>query len=88
MELSVVNHEDYLAKIGDDHKFPINKFGELARYLIKEKIVKNFHKPYPCSVETLKKAHSEKYINQIKNKSLDKTEISWLLKKLLHLSPY
>ena len=75
MELSVVNHEDYLAKIGDDHKFPINKFGELAKYLIKKKIVKNFHKPYPCSMETLKKAHSEKYINQIKNKSLDTTEI-------------
>ena len=33
----VVNHEDYFAKIGDDHKFPINKFGELANYLIKEK---------------------------------------------------
>ena len=75
MELSVVNHEDYLAKIGDDHKFPINKFGELAKYLIKEKIVGNFHKPYPCSEETLKKAHSEKYIKQIKNKSLDKAEI-------------
>ena len=75
MELSVVNHEDYLAKIGDDHKFPINKFGELAKYLIKKKIVKNFHKPYPCSEETLKKAHSEKYIKQIKNKSLDKAEI-------------
>tara|TARA_B100001063_G_scaffold9055_1_gene7098 strand:+ start:287 stop:1180 length:894 start_codon:yes stop_codon:yes gene_type:complete len=75
MELSAVNHEDYLAKIGDDHKFPINKFGELAKYLIKEKIVRNFHKPYPCSEETLKKAHSEKYIKQIKNKSLDKAEI-------------
>ena len=47
MELPVVNHEDYFAKIGDDHKFPINKFGELADYLIKNKIVKNFHKPYP-----------------------------------------
>ena len=35
MELPVVNHEDYFAKIGDDHKFPINKFGELAKYLIK-----------------------------------------------------
>ena len=75
MELSVVNHDDYLANIGDDHKFPINKFGELAKYLIREKIVKNFHKPYPCSEETLKKAHSEKYIKQIKNKSLDKAEI-------------
>ena len=71
MELPVVNHEDYFAKIGDDHKFPINKFGELANYLTKNKIVKNFHKPYPCSDETLKRAHSEKYIKDIKNKTLD-----------------
>ena len=61
MDLPVVNHEDYFAQIGDDHKFPINKFGELANYLIKEKIVKKFHRPYPCSEETLKKAHSESY---------------------------
>ena len=53
MELPVVNHEDYFAKIGDDHKFPINKFGELAKYLIQNKIVKKFHKPSPCSFETL-----------------------------------
>ena len=75
MELPVVNHEDYFAKIGDDHKFPINKFGELANYLIKNKIVKNFHKPYPCSDETLKRAHSEKYIKDIKNKTLDKNGV-------------
>ena len=30
MDLPVVNHKDYFAKIGDDHKFPIEKFGELA----------------------------------------------------------
>ena len=72
MELPVVNHEDYFAKIGDDHKFPINKFGELANYLIKKKVVKKFHKPYPCSSETLNFAHSEKYIRDIKNKTLDK----------------
>ena len=71
MELPVVNHEDYFAKIGDDHKFPINKFSELANYLIKNEIVKNFHRPYSCSDETLKKAHSEKYIKDIKNKTLD-----------------
>ena len=45
MNLPVVNHEDYFAKIGDDHKFPINKFGELAHHLIKNKIVKNNNKP-------------------------------------------
>ena len=75
MDLPVINHEDYFAKIGDDHKFPINKFGELAKYLIDQKIVKKFHKPYPCSDETLKRAHSEKYIKDIKNKTLDKNGV-------------
>ena len=69
MKLPVVNHEDYFAKIGDDHKFPINKFGELAKYLIKKKIVKKFYKPYACSFETLKYAHSKSYISNIKNKN-------------------
>ena len=71
MELPIVNHEDYTAKIGDDHKFPINKFEELANYLIKEKIVKKFYKPYSCSEKTLKRAHSENYIKHIRNKTLD-----------------
>jgi len=75
MDLPVVNHEDYFAKIGDDHKFPIKKFGELANYLLEKKIVKKFHKPYPCSDDTLKRAHSENYINDIKNKTLDKNGI-------------
>jgi acetoin utilization deacetylase AcuC-like enzyme len=75
MDLPVVNHKDYFAKIGDDHKFPINKFGELANYLIKKKIVKKFHNPYPCSEETLKRAHSEKYIKDIKDKTLDQNSI-------------
>ena len=75
MELAVVNHKDYVAKIGDDHKFPINKFGELAKYFIDQKVVKKFHNPKPCSFETLNKAHSENYINDIKNKTLDKNGI-------------
>jgi len=75
MDLPVVNHQDYFAKIGDDHKFPINKFGELANYLIKKKIVKKFYKPYPCSEETLRRAHSEKYIKDVMNKSLNQSMI-------------
>ena len=71
MELPIVNHQDYFAKIGDDHRFPIDKFGALANYLLKRKIVDKFHIPYPCSDETLKRAHSENYIKQIKNKTLD-----------------
>ena len=75
MELPVVNHKDYEAQLNDDNKFPIKKFGELAKALIKNKIVKNFYIPEPCSVETLKQAHTEDYINKIKNKTLDKNEI-------------
>ncbi len=75
MDFPVVNHEDYFAKIDEDHRFPINKFGELANYLLKKKVVKKFHKPYPCSDETLKRAHSDKYINEIKNKTLEKNKI-------------
>jgi acetoin utilization deacetylase AcuC-like enzyme len=75
MELPVVNHKDYVAKIGDDHKFPINKFGELAKYLINKKVVKQFHNPTACSFKTLNRAHSENYINDIKNKTLDKNGI-------------
>ena len=75
MELPIVNHKDYFAKIGDDHRFPINKFGALADYLLKEKVVNKFHIPYPCSDETIKRAHSENYIKQIKNKTKKKNAI-------------
>ena len=75
MELPVVNHKDYVAKIDDDHKFPIRKFGKLADYLIKKKIVSKFHNTEPCSFETLKEAHSENYILDIQNKTLDQIGI-------------
>ena len=71
MELPVVNHKDYVAKIEDDHKFPIKKFGELANYLIERKIVSKFYEPNPCSIETLKEAHSEEYILDVQNKKLN-----------------
>ena len=71
MQLPIVNHPDYVAKINDDNKFPIKKFGALADYLLKEKVVKNFFIPKECSIETMKTSHSLEYINQIKNKTLD-----------------
>ena len=75
MELPVVNHKDYVAKINDDHKFPIKKFGELAKYLIEKKVVSKFYEPNPCSIETLKEAHSEKYILDVQNKKLSEKDI-------------
>ena len=71
MELPVINHPDYVAKINDDNKFPIKKFGALANHLLKTKVVQKFHIPKECSIETMKTSHSLKYINDIKNKTLD-----------------
>jgi len=75
MKLPVVFHNNYYAKIGEDHKFPINKFGELAKLLKEKKLVKEFYQPYACSEKTLQKAHSYKYIQNIKNKTLDEKDI-------------
>ena len=75
MELPVVNHKDYVAEIDNDHKFPIKKFGELAKYLIEKKVVSKFYEPNPCSIETLKEAHSEKYILDVQNKKLSEKDI-------------
>ena len=36
MELPVVNHPDYVAKINEDNKFPIKQFGALAKHLIEQ----------------------------------------------------
>ena len=58
MELPVVNHPDYVAKINDDNKFPIQKFGALAEHLLKVGVVKKFYTPQECSIETMKTSHS------------------------------
>ena len=75
MELPVVNHPEYFAKINEGNKFPINKFNDLAKYLLENKIIKSFYKPKSCSFETLKEVHAIEYINHIKNKTLDKDGI-------------
>ena len=49
MELPVVNHTDCFANIGDDPKFPINKFGELAKYSSDHTVVTKFYSPVSCS---------------------------------------
>jgi len=71
MELPIINHPDYVAKINDDNKFPIQKFGALAEHLLKVEVVKNFYIPKECSTETMKTSHSLQYINHIRNKTLD-----------------
>tara|TARA_B100002052_G_scaffold93913_1_gene86622 strand:+ start:632 stop:1543 length:912 start_codon:yes stop_codon:yes gene_type:complete len=72
MELPVVNHSDYVAKINENSVFPIKKFSSLANYLLQNKVVNDFYIPKECSIGTLSTSHSLSYINHIKNKTLDK----------------
>ena len=75
--LPIINHPDYVAQIGDDHRFPIKKFGELIKLLRKKNIAtsNNTFEPNEVSVTTLLNVHTEEYINKINNLSLDKDEI-------------
>ena len=75
--LPIINHPDYVAQIGDDHRFPIQKFGELIKLLKKKNIATNSNtfEPSEVSTSTLLGVHSEEYINKINNLSLDKEEI-------------
>jgi len=75
--LPIINHPDYVAQIGDDHRFPIQKFGELIKLLKKKNIAtsSNTFEPSEVSTSTLLGVHSEEYINKINNLSLDKEEI-------------
>ena len=75
--LPIINHPDYIAQIGDDHRFPIKKFGELIKLLRKKNIATTYNtfEPDEVSVPTLLNVHTEEYINKINNLSLDKDEI-------------
>jgi len=75
--LPIINHPDYVAQIGDDHRFPIKKFGELIKLLRKKNIATTYNtfEPNEVSVPTLLNVHTEEYINKINNLSLDKDEI-------------
>ena len=74
--LPIVNHPDYVAQIGDDHKFPIKKFGELFKLLQSDRIVseKNLHIPSPASLEDLGRVHTHEYIEKISNLTLSQEE--------------
>ena len=75
--LPIINHPDYVAQIGDDHRFPIKKFGELIKLLRKKNIATTYNtfEPNEVSVTTLLNVHTEEYINKINNLSLNKDEI-------------
>ena len=74
--LPIINHPDYVAQIGDDHRFPIKKFGELFELLKKDQILSesNLYIPEPVSYEDLLRVHDADYVRKIDELSLSKEE--------------
>ena len=66
MELPVVNHPEYVAKINENSVFPIKKFSSLANYLLKIILLKIFIFQKNARLRLLSKSHSLSYINHIK----------------------
>ena len=77
MNVPIINHPDYVGQIGDDHRFPIKKFGELIKILKKKNIAKdqNVFEPTEVSKSTLLKVHKETYVDKINNLSLTHEEV-------------
>ena len=77
MSIPIINHSDYVAQIGDDHRFPIKKFGELIKLLKKQNIAtdKNTFRPNEVSIPTLLNIHTKDYVDKINTLSLNKDEI-------------
>ena len=77
MSIPIINHPDYVAQIGDDHRFPIKKFGSLIDLLKEKKIANsdNTYQPEEVSFETLVGVHDKDYIDKINNLSLNKEEV-------------
>ena len=59
--------------------FQLINLVNLQNILIEQKIVQNFISHMPVLLKLLNRAHSKNYINDIKNKTLDKMELKKLV---------
>lgn len=73
MKLSVVHHSDYAVALPEGHRFPINKFAALARFLQDAENSHRFafHAPSAASIADLERAHDPAYVAGVLDLSLD-----------------
>lgn len=69
--LPIVHHPGYVAALPDGHRFPMAKFGALARHLRAEGLVPDgFHEPREAPDGWLRLAHSASYVDGVNNGSV------------------
>ena len=73
--LPIINHPDYVAQIGDDHKFPIKKFGELFKLLKEDEIIKDLTTSQKYDIKSTKHSRGNLSIQfQTKNQLIEVNE--------------
>jgi acetoin utilization deacetylase AcuC-like enzyme len=64
--IPIVSHPEYEAELPVGHRFPMGKYGALARRLEALGLVPDgFHEPEPASAETIALAHERAYVDSV-----------------------
>lgn len=70
--LPIVHHPDYTADTPDGHRFPMQKFAQLAEILRADGLAPyGFVTPEPISRDDLIRAHTPAYVDGVLNRTLD-----------------
>jgi acetoin utilization deacetylase AcuC-like enzyme len=67
MALSIVHNPVYVADIGVGHRFPMPKYGEIARILLEDGLIRPeaFHSPGEAPGSWIALAHDRTYVDQV-----------------------
>lgn len=73
MSLAILHHPDFQAVIADGHRFPMGKYGLIARLLIEDGLLtpQDFIIPDPIEFDQAGYAHSADYVRQVFQANLD-----------------
>jgi acetoin utilization deacetylase AcuC-like enzyme len=65
--LAIVHNPHFQAQLPPGHRFPMGKYGEVARILVEDGIVAQggFHTPGPAPAEWIALAHERAYVDQV-----------------------
>jgi acetoin utilization deacetylase AcuC-like enzyme len=75
--IQIAFSEEYVLPLPPDHKFPIQKYSEIPKRLLKEGVIthNNLFPPGICDLSIVKLTHTKDYVNKLLNLNLSDREI-------------
>ncbi|MCB1386956.1 MAG: histone deacetylase [Nitratireductor sp.] len=73
MTLAVLHHPDFQADLAPGHRFPMAKYGLIARYLVEDGLLaaSDFVQPEPVEFDQAARAHDPAYVRQVFDARVD-----------------